>query len=157
MSTVRSTQDALLLNVCIWNRCEHICHWYNVTPTVLDVEFADAECESGTDVQTSFYSSVTQFCWCVFFSACWHPTSPLHPPPGSDGKWWHHCETMSVSPSGPPALPDWLTDSGISAGRLPSRQTLWKFFHLNYDSEKLTSSVFEYLSKRILAVNSDAS
>lgn len=41
---------------------------------------------------------VTQFCWYVCFPARRPPAShPLHP---SDGKWWHHCWTMSVGPAG---------------------------------------------------------
>lgn len=62
---------------------------------------------------------------CVFPPAD-PPPLPLHLTPGSDGKWWHHCETMSVRPTRPPVLPGWLTDSAaarwhITAGRTDSQ------------------------------------
>ena len=60
---------------------------------------------------------------CVFSR---RPTShlPLPSTPCPDGKGWHHCWTMSVRPTRPPALPDWHRRLWPnSVGSPPTRQS----------------------------------
>lgn len=63
---------------------------------------------------------VTRFCWSVCFPACWPPP----PPAPSDGKWWHHRQSMSAT--GPQALPGWYWKHTSAWRRLIQWRCRWQ-------------------------------